>query len=265
LLIEMKVEVIGEGKPEYAVIGCIHGDEPCGKKAIEKFLSSNLNVKKPVKFIIANEKALEQNKRYLDCDLNRVFPGNSESNLYEERLAAKLVEELEGLKVLDLHSTKSSNKVFTAVSDINKQKYELSKCAGVGKISFMPDREINSMDEYIDVITVECGLQQTEKAEKQCYQILTNFLSANNIIDREYTLSSPEIFKIFDTVEKPEYNFVAENFKKVEKDEVYAKNKDEVLKSEKSFYPVLMSTNGYKKILGRKAEKTSKSILQNKS
>ena len=66
----MKVEKLGEGEPEYAVVGLIHGDEPCGKEAIERFKDSNYEVEKSVKLILVNEKAAEKNVRYIDCDLN---------------------------------------------------------------------------------------------------------------------------------------------------------------------------------------------------
>jgi len=112
----LKVETLGDGEPEYAVIGGIHGDEPCGKNAVERFLDSDFEVQKPVKMIIANEKAFDEDTRFTDCDLNRSFPGDLESNLYEERLATRILEEVEDLKILDLHSTRSHKEIFAALS-----------------------------------------------------------------------------------------------------------------------------------------------------
>jgi succinylglutamate desuccinylase len=252
----MKVFELGNGEPEFGVIGGIHGDEPCGKIAIEKFLNQDFEIQKPVKLVIANKKALEKGKRYTDTDLNRIFPGDQNSDLHEEKLAAEIMNELEGLKILDIHSTKSSSQVFAALSNLSDEKLELAKKAGAEKISHNSNEKINSIDEYIQAVTVECGFQGTEMARKQSYEVLKNFLAANQIIDKKYKITEPEIFEIFETVEKPGYRFTAENFQKVEKGEVYAKKGEKELEADEPFYPVLMSTKGYDNILGRKAKKS---------
>jgi len=70
----MRVETLGEGEPEVAVVGGIHGDEPCGPRAIEAFLRDPPPVERPVEFIVANEEALARNLRYVEEDLNRAIP-----------------------------------------------------------------------------------------------------------------------------------------------------------------------------------------------
>jgi len=37
----MHVETLGEGTPSVAIVGAIHGDEPCGARAIERFLGES--------------------------------------------------------------------------------------------------------------------------------------------------------------------------------------------------------------------------------
>ncbi|MFB6147588.1 MAG: succinylglutamate desuccinylase/aspartoacylase family protein [Candidatus Nanohaloarchaea archaeon] len=98
----MRINRLGDGKAEYTVVGSLHGDEPCGKKAIERFLSEDWEVKKPVKFIVANEEALERGVRYIDNDINRVFPGDPESDRHEEQLASEVMREVVGTRVLDI-------------------------------------------------------------------------------------------------------------------------------------------------------------------
>lgn len=250
----MRAEKLGEGEPEYAVIGSIHGDEPCGKKAINRFLSQNYSVKKPVKLIIANEKALEENVRYLEADLNRSFPGDSESDLYEERLAAKIVDEVEGMKVLDLHSTRSYPEPFATLSFLNSTIRSLIRSTGVDNAVYFPESN-GTLNGETDCIVVESGYQQSEQAVENAYAIMVNFLAAEGIIDEEFTLSDPDYYKHSGTVEGSGYKFLAENFQKVREGEVFAENGKEKLEAEESFYPVLMSTDGYKNILGFKAER----------
>lgn len=255
----MDVEVVGSGEPEVAVIGSIHGDEPCGKKAIEKFKDSNFELKRPVKLIIANEKALENNTRYVDCDLNRSFPGNRGSDEHEEVLAAEIMDEVDGLHALSLHSTKSYSGPFAAISVLNEEKMDLVKKAGVRIASYHANDEIDCLAEYSRTVSVECGFQGSESAADNAFRILKNFLAAEGVIDLDYRISDPEVFKVYETIEKPDFEFTAVNFQKVEKGEVYARNGNEELRAEEAFYPVLMSTDGYKTILGHKARKLDSS------
>lgn len=250
----MEVYQLGEGKPEYAVIGSLHGDEPCGKKAIEKFLDSDYEFKKSVKFVVANEEALEQDTRFIDTDLNRSFPGDKHSDNHEERLAAQIIEEVKGLKVLDIHSTRSHPETFATVSSIDEVTQKLCSSAGVENAVYFPE-ENGALNEQVEGIVVEAGYQQSEKAVENAYDTIVNFLAAEGVIDAEFSLSDPEFYQYKETVEG-DWIFTAENFRIVRQGEVYAEREDgEKLKAEEDFYPVLMSTEGYEGVLGFKAEK----------
>ncbi|WP_414836882.1 succinylglutamate desuccinylase/aspartoacylase family protein [Candidatus Nanohalococcus occultus] len=253
----MKTRKVGVGDPELAVVGSIHGDEPCGKKAIEKFLDSEYEVQKPIKFLIANEKALEQNKRFLEADLNRSFPGDPESEKHEERLAAKIVDELEGLKILDIHSTRSQPTPYAAFGGMDDRTLDVVSSAGMKKACYFPEGS-GSLNSVVSGSVVEVGPQGTETAEKQAYEVLINFLAAEGIIDADYEKTDPLIVEKYETVSGGDWEFKATNFEKVEPGEVFAEHGTTQLTSTEGFYPVLMSTNGYELILGHKARKLGK-------
>ena len=59
-----------------AIVCCLHGTEPYGLEVVKR-----LPVFPP--FFIGNEKALKENKRFIDTDLNRSFPGNFYLNQYQ--------------------------------------------------------------------------------------------------------------------------------------------------------------------------------------
>ncbi|QGA80372.1 succinylglutamate desuccinylase/aspartoacylase domain-containing protein [Candidatus Nanohalobium constans] len=263
----MRVEKLGDGEPEVAVVGAIHGDEPCGEKAIEQFLDSDFEVKKPVKLIIANEKALEKDTRFVDCDLNRSFPGDLKSEDHEERLAAEIMAQVEGLKVLGLHSTKSYADPFVALSSLEPDNMDLVRKTGIRTASYHRDKDLDTLDDHAKCVEVECGFQGSESAVDNAYRIVKNFLAAYGIIDAEHRISSPSVFEIYDTVEEPDYEFIAVNFQKVEEGEVYARNGSKELRADEDFYPVLMSTEGYDTILGHKARKVEnpESLTQEKN
>ena len=50
-----------------------HGDEPIGLNVIKRL--QDINKKSKINYIISNPKAFSKNIRFIDSDLNRVFPG----------------------------------------------------------------------------------------------------------------------------------------------------------------------------------------------
>jgi predicted deacylase len=249
----MKVYKRGEGEPEYTVVGSVHGDEPAGKKAIERFLKEDCEFLEPVQFIIANEEALKENVRYLEADLNRSFPGDQDSEKHEERLAAEIAKLVEDTKVLDLHTTRSYPLPFATFSELNETTRDLLRSAGVKNAGLFPE-ESGTLHEQSNGIIVETGFQGTEMAAMNALGVLKNFLAAQGVIDGSYGKSDPNIFRHTETVEG-DWEFLAENFKLVRKGEVFAKRSGEQLTAEEDFYPILMSTDGYDGMLGFKAEK----------
>lgn len=250
----MKTETIGEGEPDHAVVYHIHGDEPCGKKAVERFKSSDYEIKKPLKLVFANEEAAKRNVRYTETDLNRSFPGQADSDKHEERLAAGLLEELEGLKILNIHSTRSQPTPFGTLKETEEKTLEIAKATGAKKFALFEESS-GSMEGFTESALIEAGPQGTEKAAEQAYQVLLNFLGFYDIIEYEPEVEEPEIYRVFETVEGAGYEFFGANFKKVEKGEKYAERNGEDVIAERDFYPVLMSTSGYSDMLGFKAER----------
>lgn len=248
----MKTEILGDGEPEYAVIACIHGEESCGWEAIQKFRESDYKLKKPLKVILANEEAFEIGERYIDADMNRVFPGDPESDIHEEKLAYRLESEIEELKVLDIHSTASREAPFGIIVGDNSEEIELAKSAGIEQLVDMS--YVGGMSPEICSVTVELSRTSGNPAE-DAYELLLNFLGAEGLIDAEFERSDPEFFKVYSKEEGSGYEFLAKNFQKVKKGEVYAEKEDDKKIAEKDFYPVLMSTDGYDDMIGFKADK----------
>lgn len=249
----MEVTKLGEGEAKYVIVGSVHGDEPCGKQAIERFIESEYKLNEPVKFIVANEKALEQNERFLDIDLNRSFSGDPESDSHEERLAAEIMKEIKGKKVIDIHTTRSYPEPFATFTELNEVTKRLLESSGVENAVLFPE-ESGTLHEQTDGIVVETGYQGTQKAVENAYNLIVNFLASEGVIDADFKRSDPDVFEYYETVEG-DWEFVAENFQKVRKGDIFGKRKQETLEAEEDFYPVLMSTEGYEGKLGFKAKK----------
>lgn len=247
----MKTFVLGDGEPEYAVVSGVHGDEPAGVKAVQKLKESSKEFLKPLKLVIANEKALDRNERFVEKDLNRVFPGDSEG-CHEERLAASLYSELEGMKVIDLHTTSSEKTPFTVVSNPGEEELELAAATGVKRTIDMSFVQ-GGLDDDLTAVVAEA--ERGERAVEELYKVLENFLINEEVVAGDAERSEPEIFKVYGVAEGEGFRFTAENFEKVSKGEAFAKKEDHKLVAQKDFYPVLMSTDGYEDMVGFQANK----------
>lgn len=84
------------------VIGGLHGNEPLGVAVVKQLLQ---NPVPGVTAIYGNPAAIEANKRSIEKDLNRVFPGKADGVL-EERRATEIMRAAQGYDVvLDFHNT----------------------------------------------------------------------------------------------------------------------------------------------------------------
>lgn len=85
------------------VIGGLHGNEPLGTELVERLRSRPIG---NVDAVIGNELAYRADSRFVKQDLNRSFPGDKESEDYEDRRSAELLEMCAGYDVvLDFHNT----------------------------------------------------------------------------------------------------------------------------------------------------------------
>ncbi len=252
----MKVETRGTGDIEFTFIGSIHGDEPAGKRAIEKILEKDYDFRKAVKFIIVNEEALEQDERFLDEDLNRSFPGDIDSDQREERLAAELLSEIGDSKVLDIHTTHSFDRPFANAKTFEDPEMEMIKATGAEDAVKFEEGD-GTLTDFVTGIVVEAGTQHSDEAVENAVNVIENFLAYFGVLDREFEASDPDLFVHEEEVEG-DWEFLKENFQKVEKGEVYARREGEQLRAKEDFYPVLMSTDGYEGMLGHKASKVEK-------
>ena len=262
----MEIFELGDGPPEVAVVGAIHGDEPCGARAVRRVVSDDPDVARPVKLIVANEAALSADERYLETDLNRVFPGDPDADTHEERLASRLRAELTGCTTLSIHSTQSYADPFAVVDSMD----EVTR----GVVPHLPVDVIIQTDEFTEgrliehphTIEVEAGLQGTDGAADNAYWLTRAFLAAtgalpapgaDDVVDaggRE----DVDVFRLRNRIPKPDaetYEVFARNFQRVETGERFAAVDGEAMFADEPFYPVLLSPYGYRDQFGYVAER----------
>ncbi|MFB6250909.1 MAG: succinylglutamate desuccinylase/aspartoacylase family protein [Halobellus sp.] len=267
----MRIYELGEGTPEVAVVGSIHGDEPCGERAIERFRAENPSVERPVKLVIANEEALEAGVRYLDTDLNRSFPGDPSADTHEGRLAYNLARELRGKTVLSLHSTQSYAEPFALIEEVDAIARSVCPYLPIEYLVETGPFAVGRLIDHPHTVEVECGLQRSDEAAANAYWIVRAFLSATGVLpapiegDVEPPLSlhrrdgdEVTVFRLLDQIPKgpaEDYRVFVDNFQRVAPGDPVAAADGEAFNAESEFYPVLLSANGYEDVYGYAADR----------
>lgn len=250
----MRVEQVGEGTPEVVVIGGIHGDEPCGVRAIERFLADDPDVQRPVKFIIANELALERGVRYVDADLNRAFTEDTPEDAHERRLAKRLDEEVADSTVLAIHSTQSHAEPFALCSHVDQVVHDVVPFLSVvGLVDIRGFGEGRMFATSADIIEVEAGLQGSEQAAENAYDLVREFLTVTDVLAGDAVPRDLPIYELGPPIEKPDadrYEVFVENFQVVEAGDVYAAADGTEIVATEAFTPILLSAYGYRDVFG---------------
>lgn len=255
----MRVVQLGSGTPEIAVVGGIHGDEPSGALAVERLIDDPPALDRAVKAIVANERALERNNRYVDVDLNRAFPGDPQSDSHEARLAATLLDELAGCVTLSLHSTQSFAEPFAIVRSVDKTARNIVPRLPVSHVVETGDFSEGRLLPHARTIEIECGRQGSAQAVENANRTVRAFLAATGATSM--SRSDPgdvDVFRLRTQVAKPpaeEYAVTVESFEHVPAGTAYARANGRTLTTDTSFYPVLMSAYGYERIFGYKADR----------
>ncbi|MDD5639379.1 MAG: succinylglutamate desuccinylase/aspartoacylase family protein [Candidatus Pacebacteria bacterium] len=241
----MKIEKFGFGDIVLNIIVGVHGDENAPVKGfflLKEYLKHK-KIKKAFQVIVANEGALENNKRFIEKDLNRCFPGNA-SGCHEERLANNILEEV--LKVdinFDFHSTTIQiEKPYGIVSVYNEKSRKIMMMTGVKEYIF--DSSESLIKFAPNSLAYEVGWEIDPKSSNNAFSIMKNILINFDIIDEEldYKPYNPEIYLIYHFILKSKFSSISndlQDFKYVEKDEVIGWTKSgEIFLASEGFYPV---------------------------
>ena len=254
----MRVAQLGVGDPEIAILAGVHGDEPCGVRAVERLLEERPEVTRPVKLIVANERALFRQERYVDEDLNRAFPGDPEADTHEGRLAYDLEAELEGCLTFALHSTQSHSEPFAVVNGVRRRTREICSRLPIASIVDTGDFIEGRLFTAIETLEVECGLQGSEQAAENADRLTRSFLTAVDALPGDTVTRDVPIFRLVDRIPKDqaeEYEVFVENFQRVDPGDPYAAADGTPHVATEPFYPVLMSSYGYQDVFGYAARK----------
>lgn len=239
--------------PRLLVLGAVHGNEPCGTKAIQKVLeeieAGQISITKgSVTFIpICNPKAYEQNVRYVESNLNRHLYPKDAPRTYEDNIANELCPYLKDTDLLlDIHSYRRGGPAFGFISpernetELKFLQYcnlpfgaygfgESYKAANVeiDEKAAMGTREYALSQGGIG-ITVECGQHDDPQSIEVAYQAIHGVLNGLGFIEKNKRPSetdTPKLIQMKHVIFKEKEGRLVKpwkNFEPVSKDELLA-------------------------------------------
>ncbi|WP_122091271.1 M14 family metallopeptidase [Halalkalicoccus subterraneus] len=260
----LDVTIRGPKEPEVIVIGGVHGDERSGIRAVRRLREADLDLQRGVAFVLANPAAIEADKRYLDSDLNRVFPGDPDGDR-EERIAAQLCELIEGHTTLSLHATESEPTPFALIHSSRPQEFDL---ASELPVPYVVDHwGVNEQTITVCGLSVEIELasDDSEETAVTAEHQARAFLKRVDALPGEPSDADPEYFHMSEPVPKPSgtcYELYGENFERVPAGTAYASVDGTDLIADESFWPIMMSTHGYEDLFGYEGHKIGESLTE---
>lgn len=255
----MRIDYLGEGEPEVAVVAAIHGDETSGVVALERLLRIDPPVDRPVKLVtVANELAYERDQRYADADLNRPLD-DVPDDAHEHAVAEQLRAELRGYSVLSLHSTESTDEPVAFTVDVTDDTEELVRrlptkrlVATSGLLEGRPVADVT------DLLEVEVGRFGTQAAVENAFRIVLAYLTAMGVLPGTTLPCDIEVYEMTDEIAKPpatEYETLVDNFDRVNPGEAFARADGRDVTASETFWPVVFSADGYDDIFGFKSKR----------
>lgn len=232
-----------------------HGDEQIGFFVANE-LKKLILKKGSLMFTTGNEKACLLNKRFIDQDLNRSFPGNKNGN-YEERRAAELLPLIKSADiVIDIHSTTSELKDALIVTKLDKKTREYIGVICPKYALYMKVTKGNALISSAKIgLAFEYGKDRDKKAIRKVVKDIKNLLKYLGMIEggvqkKKISTTYFEVTKSIPKAKGVRLLKQIKNYKLVKKTTTYARSGKQVFKAEQDFYPILFGQNNYKEIFG---------------
>lgn len=200
-LIETVIFKGAEPGPKLLAFGAIHGDEPCGSIALQRFIDEGHKLVRGTLTLvpICNPKAFAENIRYTEANLNRVFYRSESPTTYEASLAQELIPlVLEADMLLDLHSFHGDGNPYLFLDYDTPGNRQLAQAVDIPQwVVGWPDLyaanpELNSGDTVgfacangKAAILVECGQHKDKEAPFVAYNCLRRMLHALDVLPFE--------------------------------------------------------------------------------
>lgn len=252
----------GAKNPIVLINACTHGHETVGLDVIDRLKDISLD-RGNVLFSVANERAREAKKAFLETDLNRVFPGDREGT-YEEQLAAAFTPAIRASDVVvDIHSTKTlkcPSERMLIVTKWDKETQHLVEAIGAPRVLIMELNSTNALVSQARIgIAFEYGPNDAETADAIAHAIrdilrALSMISREDVSKRTMQTSPSSVYHVYDTFPKKPGDVLSPgtaNFQPVQVGDVVAHTASGVpIRADRDFIPILFGENRYTDIFG---------------
>lgn len=196
-------------KKKILVVVCTHGDEKIGIEAVNTLIKREIDLN--FEYTIGNPEAFKKNVRFTDTDQNRIAPGDSASNLYEERRVAELlIQAKEYDYIFDIHGTNSNSGSFIIIPKPTREKMILASQIPIKNIVIwesVTGRTTGPITDYVPYgLGIEFGPQKSIESLKEVVEFL-EFINTsdfqNELSEEEYEvkLKNKNIFTVYGKLE----------------------------------------------------------------
>lgn len=210
-----------------------HGDEKIGVEAMKAFEKQNPTNR--FTWIVANEKALMNNRRFIDVDLNRIAPGRKAAKQYEVNRAYEINQLAKNYRyVMDIHGTVANSGIFSIVTRPTLQNLGLASVLPIKNVIIWTSensKKTGPITQFVNCgIEIECGPKNSPQILEQLIKIL-NTINVADINKSNLSLDDKNIYQVYGKLMKNKVS--TKEYKKL-KDFKQAKIGSE------TFYPLLI-------------------------
>jgi len=208
-------------KKDILFLGATHGDEKVGVKALQRLEESN-----KFDWLLANEEAYKEGKRFLEIDMNRAAPGNIDSEKYEERRVAEILRKFNSYNyVVDIHGTVANSGLFIILTKLSFDDLLLALQFDIPNIVIWLPKEKKATGPLVEFaqpgIEIECGPKESEAVTEELTEKLKTFLNNYNEPITKDNLKGKSIFWVEGKIEKSSVPLKDFELTKVEGEEFY--------------------------------------------
>ena len=234
-----------------------HGNEKIGRRVAAHLKNVSVTNGR-LDVIVANERAFNLNKRCIDQDLNRSFPGKKNGN-YEQRRAYALTPLIRSADiVVDLHSTTSELKDAVIVTRLTEKTRTYLDVISPKYVLVMRATKNNALISGAKVgLAFEYGKDKDPKTILKVTAGIRKLLAHLNMVapiqSRKNKTVPPIFFDVYETVPKPagaKLMKSIKNYSLIQKGQTYATIDGTPIRATRDFYPILFGESNYETIFG---------------
>ncbi len=220
-------------KKEILFLAATHGNENFAISVLKRIDKQSNMI--DYDWIIVNEEALKQNKRFVESDMNRIAPGNIKDINYENRRVAEVIKLSKKYKyTIDLHGTVANTGIFIIITNPTPQNIVLALSLPIKRIVFWISGDKNdpgAITKFVDCgLEIECGPKDSPDTADNLQSTLQDIIKSKLEIIQK-SINSKEFFQVTGKLKK-------EDIETEEVGELREFQKVDI--SGESFYPLLI-------------------------